>query len=135
MGRRSRRARRGSASSSTTRRSSRATMATGSRTSSASALHYRACRYPSTSSYGDDRGAAPAVRWTVVGAGAWGSSFAKLLLEREHEVTLACRSAEVAAAIATSGRNERYLPGIEPDGVVGVTIEEAPLVDADVIVV
>ena len=75
------------------------------------------------------------MKWVVVGAGAWGSAFAKLAHEREHAVTLACRSAELARAISTTGRNERYLPGAELDGIVAVTIAEAPFLAADVIVV
>ena len=75
------------------------------------------------------------MQWVVVGAGAWGSAFAKLAHERRHQVTLACRSAELAHAITTTGRNERYLPGAELDGIAAVTTAEAPFLAADVIVV
>ena len=75
------------------------------------------------------------MKWVVVGAGAWGSAFAKLAHEREHTVTLACRSAELARAIATTGHNERYLPGVELAGIATATIAEAPFLAAEVIVV
>ena len=45
----------------------------------------------------------------VVGGGSWGTAFARLLADRGHEVTLACRDAEQAAAIRETGRNPRYL--------------------------
>jgi glycerol-3-phosphate dehydrogenase (NAD(P)+) len=75
------------------------------------------------------------VKWVVVGAGAWGSAFAKLVHERDHDVTLACRDAALAAHIAATGRNERYLPDGDLQGVAATTIAAAPFLDADVIVV
>ncbi len=50
---------------------------------------------------------------TVLGAGAWGSSLAKLLHESGNEVTLWAHNAERLAELAATGRNERYLPGIQ----------------------
>lgn len=75
------------------------------------------------------------MKWVVVGAGAWGSAFAKLVLEREHDVTLACRDAALAAHITATGRNERYLPEGDLQGLRATTIAEAPFAAADVIVV
>ena len=49
----------------------------------------------------------------------------------EHEVTLACRDAEQARAIAETGRNPRYLTHCNLRGVAATTIEAAPLADAD----
>ena len=49
----------------------------------------------------------------VVGGGSWGSAFARLLADRDHEVTLACRYSEQAEAIAVTGRNPRYLPNVD----------------------
>jgi glycerol-3-phosphate dehydrogenase (NAD(P)+) len=46
----------------------------------------------------------------VVGAGSWGSTFASLLAEREHDVSLNCRDPAQAQAIAATGRNPRYAP-------------------------
>lgn len=56
------------------------------------------------------------MRWVVVGAGAWGSAFAKHLHECGHEVVLAARDAAQAEEIARTGRNDRYLPGIDLEG-------------------
>jgi glycerol-3-phosphate dehydrogenase (NAD(P)+) len=71
----------------------------------------------------------------VVGGGSWGSVFAVLLAERGHEVVLACRSAEQARAIRESGRNPRYVTGLELDGVRAEALEEAPLAGADLIAI
>jgi len=56
-----------------------------------------------------------------------------LLRDREHQVALACRDPEQAAAIRASGRNPRYLPradltGVTPSSLAGAPIEEADLV-------
>src|SRR2546427_325726 len=40
------------------------------------------------------------MRFLVVGAGSWGTAFSRVLLERGHEVVLACRTREQAEAIA-----------------------------------
>ena len=39
------------------------------------------------------------MRFLVVGAGSWGTAFARVLLDRSHDVVLACHSSEQAAAI------------------------------------
>jgi glycerol-3-phosphate dehydrogenase (NAD(P)+) len=75
------------------------------------------------------------LRAVVVGAGSWGTAFARLLADRDHEVTLAARDPQQARAIAETGRNPRYLTGTPMDGVEAATIGEAPLADADVVVV
>jgi glycerol-3-phosphate dehydrogenase (NAD(P)+) len=49
---------------------------------------------------------------TVLGAGAWGTSLAKLLHEGGHQVTLWAHDPETLRAIRETGSNERYLPGI-----------------------
>ena len=67
----------------------------------------------------------------IVGGGSWGTAFARVLQNREHDVTLACRDAEQARAIAETGRNPRYLPHCNLRGVEATTIEDAPLTDAD----
>ena len=43
------------------------------------------------------------MRVTVIGGGSWGTAFSVVLRERGHEVTLACRDPEQAAAIAARG--------------------------------
>jgi glycerol-3-phosphate dehydrogenase (NAD(P)+) len=75
------------------------------------------------------------VRVVVVGGGSWGTAFAHVLRNREHEVVLACRDAEQAATIRETGRNPRYLPGCDLRGVGAASIEEAPVTEADLVVV
>ena len=53
-----------------------------------------------------------APRVAVVGAGAWGTTLARLIAGTEP-VTLLCHSPETAAEIARTHRNERRLPGID----------------------
>jgi glycerol-3-phosphate dehydrogenase (NAD(P)+) len=50
---------------------------------------------------------------TVLGAGAWGTALAKLLHEGGHAVTVWGHHPQHLADVRRSGRNERYLPGIE----------------------
>jgi glycerol-3-phosphate dehydrogenase (NAD(P)+) len=71
------------------------------------------------------------VRIVVVGGGTWGTAFAQLLAEREHEVTLGCRDAAQAAAIAETRHNPRYLPALELEGVAASPIADAPYDAAD----
>jgi len=73
------------------------------------------------------------VRAVVVGGGSWGTAFSRLLAEHGHEVTLACRDPEQAAAIRETGRNPRYLPNVRLDGVDAVALEGADLAGAEVI--
>jgi glycerol-3-phosphate dehydrogenase (NAD(P)+) len=75
------------------------------------------------------------VRVVVVGGGSWGTAFSVLLREAGHDVTLACRDAEQAAVIAATGRNPRYLPQVRLDGVAACAISEAPIEDAELVVV
>jgi len=70
-----------------------------------------------------------------VGAGAWGTAFARLLATRGHEVLLATRDAEQARAIQETGRNPRYLPTIDLEGVSATTIDDRSLAGADLHVV
>ena len=51
-------------------------------------------------------------RVAVVGAGAWGTTLARVVARLEP-VTLLCHSPETAARIAATGRNEARLPGID----------------------
>jgi glycerol-3-phosphate dehydrogenase (NAD(P)+) len=70
----------------------------------------------------------------VVGAGAWGTAFARILAERGHEVTLAARDPEQARAIAATKRNPRYLADVSLDGIDAALLSDAPLEDADLVV-
>jgi glycerol-3-phosphate dehydrogenase (NAD(P)+) len=74
------------------------------------------------------------MRIAVVGAGSWGTAFSRLLLDRGHEVTLACRDAEQARAIRETGHNPRYLPQVDLSGVVPGTVPEARLEETELIV-
>ena len=71
----------------------------------------------------------------MVGVGSWGTAFSRVLLNREHDVTLACRDAEQARAIDKTGRNPRYLTHCDLRGVAATTIEQAPIADAELVVV
>lgn len=66
------------------------------------------------------------MRFLVVGAGSWGTAFTRLLLDRRHEVVLACHTAEQAEAIARNGWNPRYLQHVDLRAVEAVTLAEAP---------
>ena len=50
---------------------------------------------------------------TVLGAGAWGTALARLLANRDHDVTLWDFFPETVDVIRKTGCNERYLPGIQ----------------------
>jgi len=75
------------------------------------------------------------VRAVVLGAGSWGTVFARLLADRGVEVTLAAHRADDAAAIAATGRNPRFSSGVDLSDVAACTIVEAPVEDVDVVVV
>jgi glycerol-3-phosphate dehydrogenase (NAD(P)+) len=73
------------------------------------------------------------VRFLVVGAGSWGTAFTRVLLERGHDVALACRSREQAEAIATTGWNPRYLQSVDLTAADVVALADAPA-EVDVVV-
>ena len=75
------------------------------------------------------------MRVVVVGGGSWGTAFSRVLANRDHEVTLACRDPEQARAIAETGRNPRYLTHCDLRGIAATTIEEAPIESAELVVV
>ena len=75
------------------------------------------------------------MRAVVVGAGSWGTAFARVLRDRGHEVTLACRTPSRPATIAETGRNPRYLPEVDLRGIAAFGSREAPVADADVVAV
>lgn len=74
------------------------------------------------------------MRATVIGGGSWGTAFARLLAEHGHDVTLACRDPEQAAAIEETGRNPRYLSDVDLRNVGAVAIPDAPLADTELVV-
>ena len=74
------------------------------------------------------------MRVVVVGGGSWGTAFSRVLRNREHEVTLACRDPKQARAIAETGRNPRYLTGCDLSGVAATAIGHAPIEAAELVV-
>jgi glycerol-3-phosphate dehydrogenase (NAD(P)+) len=75
------------------------------------------------------------MRAAVVGAGAWGTAFARLLAARGHEVTLAMRDPEQAREIEERGRNPRHLPTIDLEGVSATVVGDLALAGADLYVI
>jgi glycerol-3-phosphate dehydrogenase (NAD(P)+) len=75
------------------------------------------------------------VKVVVVGGGTWGTGFSRLLADRGHEVTLATRRAEDARAIRETGRNPRFNRDVDLTGVDATTIDEAPVADAELVVI
>ena len=74
------------------------------------------------------------MRFLVVGAGSWGTAFTRVLIDRRHDVVLACRSSEQARAIAESGWNPHYLQGVDLSAAEPLPLADAPD-DADAVVV
>ncbi|AVH22847.1 NAD(P)H-dependent glycerol-3-phosphate dehydrogenase [Nocardia cyriacigeorgica] len=52
-------------------------------------------------------------RAAVLGAGSWGTAFAKVLADAGSEVTIWARRSEVAQTLDSEHRNPDYLPGIQ----------------------
>jgi len=75
------------------------------------------------------------VKVVVLGSGSWGSAFSALLRDRGHEVTLGCRDAEQARAIAETGRNPRYMRHLDLQGIAAATLDEADVAGAELVVV
>src|SRR5919197_433580 len=75
------------------------------------------------------------MRIVVVGGGSWGTACSRLLADRGHDVTLACRDPEQARAIDETGRNPRYLRNVDLGGIPAAPLTEAPVAQADVVVV
>jgi glycerol-3-phosphate dehydrogenase (NAD(P)+) len=74
------------------------------------------------------------MRFAVVGAGSWGTAFSRVLLDRGHGVVLACHTPEQARAVAETGHNARYLPGVDLRDATAVPLDETPA-DVDALVV
>ncbi len=73
---------------------------------------------------------------TVLGAGAWGTALARILAARGHEVTLWDFFPETIDLIRKTGRNERYLPGIDlPDNLQTESDAAMALTGAELVVV
>jgi glycerol-3-phosphate dehydrogenase (NAD(P)+) len=73
-------------------------------------------------------------RVAVVGAGAWGTTLARVIA-RTEPVTLVCHSPETAARIAETRRNDARLPGIDLPLTVLATTDLGALRDATDLVI
>jgi len=69
----------------------------------------------------------------VVGAGAWGTALAQLCARTGLGVTLWTRQPALAAALAETGRNDLYLPGVALAPAIRATADLAELGSADLI--
>jgi glycerol-3-phosphate dehydrogenase (NAD(P)+) len=74
-------------------------------------------------------------RAAVLGAGSWGTTFAKVLADAGCSVMLHARRPELVRAIAETRENADYLPGVRlPDAVRATGDPAEALDDADVVV-
>ena len=72
----------------------------------------------------------------VLGAGAWGTTFAAVMADAGCDVTVWGRDEKVCRQIADEHRNEAYLPGVElPARVTASSDARAVLAGADVVAV
>ena len=73
-------------------------------------------------------------RAVVLGAGSWGTTFGKVLVDAGNDVTLWARRTELAAHINAAHRNDGYLPGVAlPDALTATHDARAALRDADLV--
>ncbi|MEU5720591.1 MULTISPECIES: NAD(P)H-dependent glycerol-3-phosphate dehydrogenase [unclassified Micromonospora] len=71
----------------------------------------------------------------VLGAGSWGTAFAKILADAGRDVTILARRRSVADAIRTEHRNPDYLPDLRlPDRVTATGDAEEAIAGAEVVV-
>ena len=74
------------------------------------------------------------MRFLVAGAGSWGTAFSRVLLERGHEVVLACHTRDQAEAITATGWNPHYLQSVDLSGAEAIPLADAPA-DVEVVAV
>jgi glycerol-3-phosphate dehydrogenase (NAD(P)+) len=55
----------------------------------------------------------------------WGTAFARLLIEREHDVALVDADLETVRSLAETGRNPHHLPQLELAGINAFPVDEA----------
>lgn len=72
-------------------------------------------------------------RIAVLGAGSWGTAFAKVLADAGREVTVLARRAEIADALG-AGANPDYLPGVALPPITATTSAAAALDGAEAVV-
>ncbi|WP_067692690.1 NAD(P)H-dependent glycerol-3-phosphate dehydrogenase [Nocardia jejuensis] len=73
-------------------------------------------------------------RAAVLGAGSWGTSFAKVLAEAGTDVTMWARRPEVAKVLATEHRNPWYLPDVDLPPIAATDDPRIALAGADIVV-
>ncbi|MEU6560549.1 NAD(P)H-dependent glycerol-3-phosphate dehydrogenase [Nocardia nova] len=73
-------------------------------------------------------------RAAVMGAGSWGTAFAKVLSDAGTEVTMWARRPEIAKALATEHRNPAYLPDARLEGISATDDYRVALAGADIVV-
>jgi len=74
-------------------------------------------------------------RAAVLGAGSWGTTFAKVLADAGCDVMLHARRPELAKAIAEDAENRDYLPGVRLPARMRATADAAEaLLDAEIVV-
>jgi glycerol-3-phosphate dehydrogenase (NAD(P)+) len=75
------------------------------------------------------------VKAAVLSAGAWGTTFAQVLVDAGTSVTVLCRRPELAAAINTDHQSPDYLPGLTLPAALRATTDPAEaMADADLVV-
>jgi glycerol-3-phosphate dehydrogenase (NAD(P)+) len=73
-------------------------------------------------------------RIAVLGAGSWGTTYAKVLADAGRDVVLWARRDSVAAAITTSRMNDAYLPGVKlPANLTATSDIDQALLGADAV--
>jgi glycerol-3-phosphate dehydrogenase (NAD(P)+) len=71
----------------------------------------------------------------VLGAGSWGTAFAKVLADAGRDVRIWARREQVAASIRATGTNPDYLPGLRlPDRVTATSDAARAITGADLVV-
>ncbi|WP_327101188.1 NAD(P)-dependent glycerol-3-phosphate dehydrogenase [Nocardia vinacea] len=73
-------------------------------------------------------------RAAVLGAGSWGTAFAKVLADAGTDVTIWARRPEVAKALATEHRNPFYLPDVQLPSLTATHDHAEALDGADIVV-
>ena len=75
------------------------------------------------------------MRAAVLGAGAWGTTFAQVLSDAGTPVTLWCRRPELAVQISTRHESPRYVPGVSLPAALQATADPAEaLAGAEIVV-
>jgi len=70
---------------------------------------------------------------SVIGAGAWGTTIAILLAQKEHQVTLWVYESELAQAMHETRENNVFLPGFQLAENIQVTNKEADITDSEIV--